>query len=561
MKSKYTNDWLYIKSRYAWIIVPLLGILIVTSNWLEINCACSQIEITQSLEARKSAFLLILAFALKKLISFIMNYLKSNLTHKLVARLHRSAIKLFFDEYINLKYASFMARSIGTIHHAINKRASAFTELLSTVFVRLLSDLCFLIFVGRFIKNELSIVALVKVTVVITLFLIFSVSAHRKRAALRKMINAALEKNTAVNLDILMNYERIKAFDNVELELDKYYKAMDNLVYYQKIYEVTYEILSFVNQFILLLMTYFVFIEYNKQVVSHENIMLFILLSTRLRDIVYDISRDIDSIFISFSNLSVTDLKKEDYEDQKEGVDIAEFQKDIVIKDLRFSYNGKPVLKDVNCRIQQREKVAIVGSTGSGKSTFIRLILGLYDYSGSIKIDGVELKEMRSESLRKLTGFVSQQPYLFNRSIMSNLLDGNQNLTNRQIVQYMKNSRYHQVFINLGYDKIVGERGCNLSGGQRQKLCLARAIISDKPLLVLDRPCSSMDTSSEEDVTKLLKTVLKEKTVIGTVDNISSLANYDKVLYFDNQTICCQGTFDDLMKKNSIFYQFYKNSV
>lgn len=559
MKESHSTKWLHIKNRHSGLVISVVGLLIVFSSYIQIDCSYTQVKITQSLQKNENTLFISFVFTLKMGISFFLNYFKAKFTHRFISKLKRSAMKVFFEEYINLKYSSFNKMGAGAVHHSINKRAKALTEFLSSLVICLISDLCYLIFVFEMIRRELNWVAGLKIVGIVVLFIGFFIVAHKKRAVLRTKINDAVERNTSMNLDILMNYDRIRAFDNASAEIEKYSKIMNDQVYYKQIYEATYEILSFTNQLLLLFLICFIFREYNKNKIVHENIMSFILISTKLRDMVYNISKDIDHIVISHYNLCVTNLKRSDYDEQGMGVQMLSFNSSIVLSNLSFCYNNSAILKDVCCEVRKGDKVAVTGPNGSGKSTFIKLMMGLYEYSGSIRIDGIEARDMDRASVRRLISYIPQPVFLLNKSILRNLSDGNPELSDDQLIQQAKKYKYHELFLGVGYDKEVGERGDNLSGGQRQKICFLRAMISNSPIILMDKACASMDSKSEIDIIEAIHKSMGDKTVINIVDNMVNLQFYDKIFHIENNTLLEDGSFKELMRKKGSFYKFYNN--
>lgn len=491
--------------------------------------------------------------------TIFLTFLKSLLTYKFIANSYRSAIRHFFFKYISLKYSIFNNAGVGSIQHSINKRAEAFIELVRVLSISLVSNLCFCSCVVWAMWKQLSSSANLKISVAVFSFLIFTILVHRKRAVLRNKINRATEANSSKAIDILLNYERNVSFDNIQIELDKYYKTLKPQVKYKQIYEVTYEIISFVNQAILILLACFILYEYNKSIAPTENILTFILISIKLKDVVYNISTDIDHLFVSHTNLSMSSFKETDYENYSKGVPISSFKHSIDIKNLCFSFNEKLTLKDISCQIKKGDKIAITGANGSGKSVFIKLLQGLLDYNGSIAIDGLEIRDINRISLLKLISYIPQSTFLLNKSVLKNLTDGNSQLTEKQIIEKTKTLNFHELFTQFGYDKDVGEQGGQLSGGQKQKLCFARAILSDAPIIIMDKACSSMDSKSELGIVKSIYNNMDDKTIINIVDGMINLDFYDQIFHFGDNGLLEIGNYKSLLKKKGKFYYFVKN--
>ena len=211
--------------------------------------------------------------------------------------------------------------------------------------------------------------------------------------------------------------------------------------------------------------------------------------------------------------------------DGKKGVEIADMEEGIEFKDLYFSYDGeRDVLKNISLKIPKGKTVALVGQSGSGKSTMVDLIPRYYDVErGEITIDGVNVKDMKVKSLRGLIGNVNQEAILFNDSFYNNITFGVENATMEQVIEAAKIANAHDFIMETenGYDTNVGDRGCRLSGGQRQRISIARAILKNPPILILDEATSALDTESEKLVQEALDRLTGSRTTIAIAHRLS----------------------------------------
>lgn len=243
--------------------------------------------------------------------------------------------------------------------------------------------------------------------------------------------------------------------------------------------------------------------------------------------------------------------------DGKKGVEIPDMKEGIEYKDLSFSYDGeRQVLKNINLKIEKGKTVALVGQSGSGKSTMVDLIPRYYDVQeGRITIDGVDVRDMKVKSLRSLIGNVNQEAILFNDSFYNNITFGVENATMEQVIEAAKIANAHDFIMETedGYDTCVGDRGCRLSGGQRQRISIARAILKNPPILILDEATSALDTESERLVQEALERLMKTRTTIAIAHRLSTIKNADEICVLRDGEIVERGTHDELIQLNGVY--------
>ena len=243
--------------------------------------------------------------------------------------------------------------------------------------------------------------------------------------------------------------------------------------------------------------------------------------------------------------------------DGDKGVEIPEMKKGIEFKDLTFSYDGeRDVLKNINLKIEKGKTVALVGQSGSGKSTMVDLIPRYYDVEkGEITIDGVNVKDMKVRSLRSLIGNVNQEAILFNDTFYNNITFGVEDATMEQVIEAAKIANAHDFIMETedGYNTNVGDRGCRLSGGQRQRISIARAILKNPPILILDEATSALDTESERLVQEALERLMKTRTTIAIAHRLSTIKNADEICVLRDGEIVERGKHDELLKLNGVY--------
>lgn len=238
----------------------------------------------------------------------------------------------------------------------------------------------------------------------------------------------------------------------------------------------------------------------------------------------------------------------------------------IVFKQVHFTYEDTNIeaLKGISFEVEKGKTLAIIGDTGSGKSTILELIGRLYDVQkGVIEIDGVNIKDLNLTSLRTSIGFVPQDPFLFSDSLKNNIKFGKNNSTDSEVIEAAKKAMVHTNIINFknGYDTILGERGITLSGGQKQRVSIARAFIKSPEILLLDDCLSAVDTETEEQILNNIELVTKDNTTIIVSHRISSAKNADKIIVLNEGVITQEGTHDALICVEGYYKDLYQKQL
>ncbi|RXG32547.1 ABC transporter ATP-binding protein [Leeuwenhoekiella marinoflava] len=233
---------------------------------------------------------------------------------------------------------------------------------------------------------------------------------------------------------------------------------------------------------------------------------------------------------------------------------------------VTFTYEDTNItaLKDVSFEVNKGETLAIIGKTGSGKSTILELIGRLYDTTnGAINIDKTPIEKLNLKDLRTAIGYVPQEAFLFSDSIKENIKFGKKNASDEEVIAAAKNAVVHKNIVDFSkaYDTILGERGITLSGGQKQRVSIARAIIKDPQILLFDDSLSAVDTETEEEILSNLKNISTEKTTILVSHRISSAKNADKIIILEEGEIIQQGTHEDLVKQPGYYQELYRKQL
>ena len=248
--------------------------------------------------------------------------------------------------------------------------------------------------------------------------------------------------------------------------------------------------------------------------------------------------------------------------DKDNAVEKNDFKGDVAFTDVSFRYNDKNdyVLKNVNLAVKAGEYVALVGSSGAGKTTLCSLIPRFYDVtSGSISVDGVDVRDLKLRCLRNNIGIVQQDVYLFAGSIIENIRYGRPGATDEEVYEAAKKANAHEFIMSLpeGYDTDIGQRGIKLSGGQKQRLSIARVFLKNPPILIFDEATSALDNESEKVVQESLETLAANRTTFVIAHRLSTIRNAERILVLTEDGIAESGTHKELMEKQGVYYNLY----
>jgi len=238
---------------------------------------------------------------------------------------------------------------------------------------------------------------------------------------------------------------------------------------------------------------------------------------------------------------------------------INSFKENIVIDNVSFMYDDSDelVLDNINLEVRKGEIIALVGSSGGGKTTFVDLIPRFYDpIKGSIKIDGIDIRQYDINDLRSLLGIVTQETVLFNETVAKNIAYGLDDYPMEKITEVAKIANAHNFIMELskGYDTIIGEQGTKLSGGQRQRISISRALLKNPPIMIFDEATSALDNESEMLVQEAIENLMKQRTTFVIAHRLSTIRNADRILVLDKGKIVQQGKHDELLRDQAGIY-------
>ena len=253
----------------------------------------------------------------------------------------------------------------------------------------------------------------------------------------------------------------------------------------------------------------------------------------------------------------------EEIETAKENLNNSNIKGNIEFKNVNFGYNTeKTVINDFNAKIKEGQKIAIVGPTGAGKTTIVKLLMRFYDVtSGKILVDDYNIKDFKRGELRKIFGMVLQDTWLFAGTVKDNIKYGNENATDDEVIQAAKAARVHHFIKTLpnGYNSILNEETSNVSAGQKQLLTIARVILANPKILILDEATSSIDTRTEIQIQSAMDNLMKGRTSFIIAHRLSTIKNADLILVINHGDIIEQGKHEELLKKGGFYADLYNS--
>jgi ATP-binding cassette subfamily B multidrug efflux pump len=303
--------------------------------------------------------------------------------------------------------------------------------------------------------------------------------------------------------------------------------------------------------------------------ISTGAIAVAIALALRLNGMSQWIMWEVSSLFENIGSVQdgITTLSKErDVLDKQGAPDLCFEKGQVNFQNVTFEYEeNQTVIQNLDLDIKPGEKIGLVGRSGAGKSTLVNLLLRFYDLSsGKIQIDQHSISEVTQESLREHIGMVTQDTSLLHRSVRDNILYGNPNASEEELISAAKQAHAHEFILDLsdmdgrkGYDAHVGERGVKLSGGQRQRIAIARVLLKNAPILVLDEATSALDSEVEAAIQQSLYTLMEGKTVIAIAHRLSTIAALDRLIVLDQGKIVEEGSHEELLSQNGIYAQLW----
>lgn len=514
---------------------------------------------------RKALVFLALMFFLSVGI-VIVNVLKSNASARLGARISRDLRVELFNKYQRLPLSFINDRRPGELLNRITEDTRFIREFMEDVFCNLFAIL--FIFIWDVIFMLLLNVKLALLTFIFVPIVFAIMIGLRK--TIDRIFHLQFKKNDDVASDlqdVISGMRVVKSYGKEREESGRFKALAGEYASIQKRNDRFWALFDFLVSFFMgmgvVVVVYFGGRDVFTDRMSYGELYQFITYTLLLFQYVgwmgrlpREVSR-LTSCLERIYDVLAQDVKEED-KDKVHDVDI---KGEITFDHATFGYKSyQPVLEDINAVVKPGEMIGIVGASGTGKSTLINLLMGLYEIDdGQILVDGTDMKEISRHSYHSQLGVVLQETFLFSGTILENIRFSKPDATIPEIIKAAKLANAHDFICKLpdGYNTYVGEKGYTLSGGERQRIAIARAILPDPRLLILDEATASLDTESEFMIQKALERLTSGKTTFAIAHRLSTLNNADRIMVIDGHRIAEIGTHAELLERKGIYYNLF----
>ena len=503
------------------------------------------------------------AYLFSNILSFLVNQVMMRMGRRVAYKMRKDV----FDKLMTLPVKYFDRNQAGDIISRVSYDIDVVTTCLSADLIQILTGIVTV--VGSFVMMCIispPLVACLCVTLPLSIFFTRYMSKrtrplYSKRSAAYGEMNGYVEEMFSGQKTILAYaYEDdvCRDFSAINQKAADAYCAADTLGM------TTGPTINMINNLGLSIVGMAGAALYMLGLAGMEQISSFVLYSRKFCGPVNEIANIINEIYSALAAaervFALLD-QPEEVADLPQALPLSEVQGDVEARHVSFGYlPGKTILHDLSFKAEPGQTIAIVGHTGAGKTTIINLLMRFYDVdSGEIRVDGKGLLDITRDSLRRAYAMVLQDTWVFESTIFENIAYGKEGATLDEVIQAAKAARIHNYIMQLpaGYDTVISEDGGNISKGQKQLLTIARAMLYDTQMLILDEATSNVDTNTEQKVQKAMQQLMQGRTSFVIAHRLSTIQNADKILVMEHGDVMEQGTHQELMAKKGVYYRLY----
>ena len=511
------------------------------------------------------AVLMVVFYLASSIFTFVISLLMTNISKRCVYTMRRDA----FNKMLNLPISYFDKNQIGDIISRMSYDIDTVNTSLSTDLVQILTSIITII--GSLIMMiTVSPLLVLVFAVTLPISLLFTRVMIKKTSKHFKARSHNLGLLSGFNEEMITGIKTIKAYGKEDEIINNFTSVNEqaaNSSYLAEYYSAyTGPGVNFVNNLSLSLICLFGAILYKINKLSLGDISSFVLYSRKFSGPINEIANifvDIQSALAASERVFALIYAEEEVSDNEDAMELVNTHGNVSLHNVDFSYTEeKKILKNITFDAPKGKVIAIVGPTGSGKTTIVNLLMRFYDIdSGLITLDNNNIYNIKRDDLRKSYSMVLQDTWLFQGTIYENLAYGKENATREDIINAAKAARIHNFIERLpnGYDTILIDGGVNISKGQKQLLTIARAMLLEANMLILDEATSNVDTRTEIKIQEAMKNLMKDKTCFIIAHRLSTIQNADKILVIKDGNLVEEGNHKELMKNKGIYYSLYSS--